>query len=79
MAKARYRVEQAEVVELSAQTRAVITDGLVYIHKGATTATLTVREAQVLAGVIGTGEGLPEAVVNAMAKAHGRELEAVVA
>lgn len=70
MAKARYRVEEAEVVELSAQTRVVVTDGLVYIHKGAGVTTLSVREAQVLAGVVGTGDGVPEAIVNAMAKAR---------
>lgn len=70
MAKPRYRVERAEVVELSSQTRAVITDGVVYIHKGTSTTTLTLREAEVLAGVVGTGDGVPEAIVSAMLKVH---------
>jgi hypothetical protein len=66
MAKARYRIEQAEVVELSAGTRAVITDGIVYVHQGGTVSKLTVREAQILGAVVGIGDGIPTAVANAM-------------
>lgn len=70
MAKARYRIEQAEVVELSASVKAVITDGMVYLHSGSNVAKLTLREAQVLAGVTGIGEGVPQAIAAAMAEAR---------
>jgi hypothetical protein len=61
MAKPRIRTEGAVVVELSASCRAVLADGVVYLHKGPHVTTLTDREAQVLAAVVGTGD-VPQAI-----------------
>jgi hypothetical protein len=74
MAKARYRTETAEVVELSLSVRAVLVDGMVLLFDGGKQVfKMTRREAEVLAAVTGTGDAVPKAI--AAAKGLGTEAD----
>lgn len=68
MAKPRYRESAAQVVELSSRCEATILEGRVTLRRGNEVFDLVLREAQVLAAVVGVGDGPPLAIVNAIVK-----------